>query len=328
MNILVTGGAGYIGSHVVKELVASGHQVVILDNLSKGHRAAVAGQKLVEGDVADADLVAELLSRYEIEGVIHLAADSQVGESVQHPAQYFGNNLGGGIRLLEAMARTGCRYLVFSSTAAVYGEPEEVPITEDHPLRPTNPYGESKLAFERLLPWYEQAYGLRWISLRYFNAAGADEAGEIGEDHNPETHLIPIVLQVALGQREAVVINGTDYPTPDGTCIRDYIHVTDLAAAHTLALDALKKGAPSAVFNLGNGRGFSVRQVIEAAARVVGRSIPVKEGPRRQGDPAVLVASARKIQQELGWRPQYPELETIIATAWRWHSRHPHGYGD
>lgn len=326
MKVLVTGGAGYIGSQVALDLARAGHEPVILDNLSKGHRAAVVQGKFVQGDIGDYTLVTNLLAQEQIEAVIHLAAYSLVGESVKQPAKYFRNNMGNGQTLLDALVATGVKYIVFSSTAAVYGEPEKVPIPEEHPKNPTNPYGFSKLTFEGMLRFYEQAYGLRYISLRYFNAAGADPEAEIGEDHNPESHLIPIVLQTALGIRDHLELYGTDYPTPDGTCIRDYIHVADLSQAHLLALEALAAGKASTIYNLGNGQGYSNRQVIETARRVTGKEIKVVDGPRRPGDPAVLVASSAKIKAELGWSPKYPALDQIIATAWRWHQRHPHGF--
>ncbi|HHV93823.1 MAG TPA: UDP-glucose 4-epimerase GalE [Firmicutes bacterium] len=328
MNILVTGGAGYVGSHVVEELLKTNkHNIVVLDNLQKGHREAVLGGTFIEGDLADADLLNGIFAEYGIEAVVHLAADSLVGESVQHPDKYFRNNVTNGLKLLDAMVTHGAKYMVFSSTAAVYGEPIETPIREDHPQQPTNPYGESKLFFERIMARYDEAYGLKYMSLRYFNAAGASPSGAIGEDHRPETHLIPIILQAALGQRDSVTIFGTDYDTPDGTCIRDYIHVTDLAAAHVLALDALAAGAASNVYNLGNGAGFSVREVIDMVEKVVGRPIKRVEGDRRPGDPAVLVASSQRITAELGWQPKYHDLETIVQTAWDWHRKHPHGFG-
>ncbi|HEY8392172.1 MAG TPA: UDP-glucose 4-epimerase GalE [Capillibacterium sp.] len=326
LKVLVTGGAGYIGSQVALDLARAGHEPVILDNLSKGHRAAVVQGKFVQGDIGDYTLVTNLLAQEQIEAVIHLAAYSLVGESVKQPAKYFRNNMGNGQTLLDALVATGVKYIVFSSTAAVYGEPEKVPIPEEHPKNPTNPYGFSKLTFEGMLRFYEQAYGLRYISLRYFNAAGADPEAEIGEDHNPESHLIPIVLQTALGIRDHLELYGTDYPTPDGTCIRDYIHVADLSQAHLLALEALAAGKASTIYNLGNGQGYSNRQVIETARRVTGKEIKVVDGPRRPGDPAVLVASSAKIKAELGWSPKYPALDQIIATAWRWHQRHPHGF--
>ncbi|MDI6711245.1 MAG: UDP-glucose 4-epimerase GalE [Bacillota bacterium] len=328
MKVLVTGGAGYIGSHVVKELLARGYRTVTLDDLRKGHRAAVAGGAFIEGDCGDAELVARVCREYGVEAAVHLAADSLVGESMADPARYCRNNLAGGIGLLDVLLACGVRRFIFSSTAAVYGEPEEVPITEEHPTRPVNVYGATKFVFEQILEWYDRAYGLRYVSLRYFNAAGADESGEIGEDHRPETHLVPIVLQAALGKRDKVTVFGDDYPTPDGTCVRDYIHVTDLAQAHVLALEALLAGRPSAVYNLGSERGHSVREVIETARRVTGREIPVETGPRRAGDPAVLVAGSARIRRELGWAPRCGDLETIVRTAWAWHARHPEGYGE
>lgn len=331
MRVLITGGAGYIGSHIVLDLCRRGDEPVVLDNLSTGHqeavaRACVSWGRLIRGDVADRPLVERILREEEIEAVIHLAADSLVGESTENPGKYFRNNISGGLALLDAVVAAGVKNFIFSSTAAVYGEPATIPITEDHRLQPANPYGFSKLTFEGMLTAYSQAYGLNFISLRYFNAAGADPERKIGEDHRPETHLIPVLLQTALGLRECFQVYGTDYPTFDGTCIRDYIHVTDLSQAHLLALDALEHGATSAVYNLGNGNGYSNRQVIEAVQKVTGVEIPVEEAPRRPGDPAVLVASSEKIQAELGWRPKFPELEEIIATAWEWHRQYPHGY--
>lgn len=327
MNILVTGGAGYIGSHTVLELINRNHRVVVLDNLSKGHRAALGGVELVQGDTSDIVLLKELFKKHRIEAVVHFAASSLVGESVRQPADYYHNNVVKGLALLDAMAESGVQCIVFSSTAAVYGEPVEVPIPEEHPTVPTNPYGATKLALEGAMGWYGRAYGLRCASLRYFNAAGADPSGEIGEDHDPETHLIPLVLKSAMGLIPHLEIYGTDYPTTDGTCLRDYIHVSDLAAAHALALDALASGTPSAVYNLGNGNGYSVLEVIKTAEEVVGRPIKVKYGPRRPGDPAALVASSRRIMDELGWQPRFADLKTIIETAWRWHSGHPAGFG-
>ncbi len=326
MNVLVTGGAGYIGSVIVEALIARGHGAVVVDNLSKGHRhAVVPPARLLTLDLADRAALGELLTREKIDAVIHMAADSLVGESMQKPEKYFRSNVINSLNLAEAMLEQGVASLVFSSTAAVYGEPETIPITEDAPTMPTNVYGESKLAFERMLGWLGRIHGLRWIALRYFNAAGATE--RLGEDHDPETHLIPIVLQVALGRRERVPLFGTDYPTPDGTCIRDYIHVADLAEAHLLALEALARGeAGGRAYNLGNGTGYSNRQIIEAARRVTGHPIPVEEAPRRPGDPAVLVASSERIQRELGWRPRYPGIDEIVGSAWRWHRRFPDGY--
>ena len=324
--MLVTGGAGYIGSHVVKELTIAGHDVVVYDNLSKGHREAVRGGTFIHGDLADKGLLRETMRAHGVDVVVHLAADTSVAESMSNPAVYYQNNVVNGLTLLDTMLECGVKRIVFSSSAAVYGEPEKVPITEDASKRPTNVYGETKLVFEGILAAYDRAYGLKYISLRYFNAAGADESGEIGEDHNPETQLIPIVLQTALGQRPYLEIYGTDYPTRDGTCIRDYIHVSDLAVAHILAAEALMNGVPSNVYNLGNESGHSVREVVSVAEKVVGHKIPVREAGRRPGDPAVLVASSEKIRRDLGWRPRYANLEDIVASAWKWHSRHPRGY--
>jgi UDP-glucose 4-epimerase len=328
MNILVTGGAGYIGSVIVEALLGRGHRVTVVDSLYKGHRAAVlAPARLYEIDVGDRDALGRVLAEEGVEAVIHMAADSLVGESMEHPAKYFRNNAVNSLLLAEAMLAAGVQRLVFSSTAAVYGEPDRVPITEDFPLNPTNVYGETKLAFERALRWYDQLQGLRWIALRYFNAAGATE--RLGEDHHPETHLIPNVLQVPLGKRDHVDLFGTDYPTKDGTCVRDYIHVTDLAEAHILALDALPGGAlASGAYNLGSGTGYTNREVVEAARTVTGHPIPVVEGPRRPGDPAALVASSERLRRDLHWVPRYPGLEEIVAAAWRWHRAHPDGYAD
>jgi len=326
MNILVTGGAGYIGSHTVRTLVGKKHHVVVLDNLSKGHEAAVRGVQLVRGDIAERLLLKSLFREHNIEAVMHFAANSLVGESVLQPAGYYYNNLVKGLSLLDSMVKSGVRYLVFSSTAAVYGEPRENPIPEEHSAAPTNPYGATKLALEGAMRWYSEAYDLRYVSLRYFNAAGADPAGDIGEDHAPETHLIPLVLQVAMGRLPCLEVFGADYPTPDGTCIRDYIHVNDLADAHILAMEALASGAPSAVYNLGNGSGYSVLAVIRAAEEETGKRIPVQYGARRPGDPAMLVAGSKKIKAELGWQPRFTDLRAIIETAWRWHRNHPQGF--
>lgn len=319
MNILVTGGAGYIGSHVLKSLLKEGHQVVTLDNLQKGYREAVTGGKFIEGDLADRELLDDIMQKNEIEGVIHLAADSLVGESMEKPGKYYLNNFANGINLLEAMVNNDVKNIVFSSTAAVYGEPDEIPIKENNKTEPTSTYGESKLFFEKALKRYDDTYGLKYASLRYFNAAGADPKAEIGEAHDPETHLIPIVLQTALGIRDKIYIFGDDYPTRDGSCIRDYIHVNDLAAAHVLAVEALADGRESSIYNLGNGEGYSVKEVIDTVKEVTGRDFEVEVSERRAGDPAVLIASSDKIKKDLNWQPQYTELEKIISTAWQWH---------
>ncbi|MCR4401227.1 MAG: UDP-glucose 4-epimerase GalE [Firmicutes bacterium] len=326
MRVLVVGGAGYIGSHVVRELVRAGHDVVVYDNLEKGHREAVEGCPLVVGDTGDRDVLREVFASRDFDVVMHFAAHTSVAESMQDPAKYFHNNVAKGLTLLDVMREAGVRRMVFSSSAAVYGDPERVPIEEDADCRPTNVYGETKLMFERVLSAYDRAYGVRYVALRYFNAAGADPSGDIGEDHDPETQLIPLVLMTAMGLRPRLELFGTDYHTPDGTCVRDYVHVCDLATAHVLAAEALADGCESKVYNLGNGKGHTVRQVIETARRVTGLSIPVVEAPRRPGDPAVLVASSERIMRELGWKPRYEDLETIIATAWEWHRRHPRGY--
>lgn len=326
MRVLVTGGAGYIGSVVTEQLIGDGHEVVVYDNLSKGHREAVVeGAALVNASLSDAETLKRTLRERNIEAVVHMAASSLVGESVENPGKYYVNNVVAGLVLLEAMLSSDVKSLVFSSTAAVYGEPETQPIEESAPGNPTNPYGETKLAFEHALKWYDRAYGLRYASLRYFNAAGATV--HCGEDHDPETHIIPITLQAAAGKRSHVEIYGEDYPTPDGTCIRDYIHVVDLARAHIQALEALSQG--SSIYNLGcGGAGYSVRDVIETAQRVTGKEIPSRFGPRRPGDPAILVASSDKIKRELGWQPQYQDLELIVESAWRWMQQHPDGYRD
>ena len=328
MAILMSGGAGYIGSHTVAELLAAGEEAVVVDDLSQGHRAAAAGARLYELDIRESGRVRAVIRDHRVDTVIHFAARTLVGESVQQPLEYYDANVVATQRLLAAAAAEGVRRFVFSSSAAVYGEPERVPIPEDHPARPTNPYGETKLAVERMLRWCDAAYGLKSVSLRYFNAAGAHPERAIGEDHHPESHLIPIILQALLGRRGAVSIFGSDYPTPDGTCVRDYVHVMDLAAAHRLAVEYLRAGGGTAAFNLGNGAGFSVRQVIDAVERVTGGRVPVEAGPRRAGDPAVLVASSGRVREALGWQPQYASLDAVVATAWEWHRAHPDGFGD
>ncbi len=323
MNVFVTGGAGYIGSVCVEELLNAGHPVTVYDNLSEGHRAALDPRAaFVQGDLADGAAVSTALRASGAEAVIHFAAHALVGESMRNPGKYFGNNVASGVRLLEAAVAGGVRKLVFSSTCAVYGVPERVPMDEDLPTRPVNPYGESKLMFEGMLKWYQKIHGLEYVAFRYFNAAGATE--RCGEHHRVETHLIPNVLRVALGQSPHCEIYGTDYPTPDGTCIRDYIHVVDLADAH---IRALRPGVTGA-YNLGNGAGYSVREVIRMCERVSGRAIPAVEQPRRPGDPPRLVAAADRAIRDLGWERRFPQLEAIVASAWRWHERHPQGYAD
>lgn len=327
MAILVLGGAGYIGAHTVDALLAAGRQVVVADNLSTGFHAAVPPEaRFYQLDVRDLAALDALFSAENIEGVIHFAAFSQVGESMSKPLEYYNNNLYGTMVLLQAMQAHNINNIVFSSTAAVYGEPEQTPILETAPTQPTNCYGETKLAMEKMMHWASQASNLRYVALRYFNACGAHPSGQIGEAHNPETHLIPLILQVPNGQRQKLSIFGDDYPTPDGTCIRDYIHVCDLAQAHILALDYLLQGGPSDVFNLGNGIGFSVQQVIDCARKVTGQPIPAEVVPRRPGDPAQLVASSAKAKAVLGWQPEFTQLADIIQTAWQWHRNHPTGY--
>ncbi len=327
MSVLVLGGAGYIGSHTVYALINQGYDVVIADNLETGYRSALhKDAKFYEGDIRNREFVDEVFDNEEIEAVIHFAANSLVGESMSKPLKYYDNNLCGTKVLLESMVAHGVNKIVFSSTAATYGEPKRVPIEETDPTEPANPYGETKLSMEKMFKWTGKAHGLTYVSLRYFNACGAHESGSIGEAHNPETHLIPLILQVPLGKREEVQIYGDDYDTPDGTCIRDYIHVMDLAQAHILAVEYLKKGNESDIFNLGNGTGFSVKEVIEAAREVTGHPIPAKVAPRRAGDPARLIASSEKAKNVLGWKPQYADLKTIISSAWNWHRSHPDGY--
>jgi UDP-glucose-4-epimerase GalE len=325
--VLVTGGAGYIGSHAVKALRQRGAHVVAYDNFSAGHRGATGyASAVIDGDIHDGTRLAEAIREHRVDAVMHFAAWLSVGESVKDPAAYYHNNVVGALAVLRAMVGAGVKHLVFSSTAAVFGNPEETPITEAHPTRPINAYGETKLAIERALPHFERAYGLRSVTLRYFNAAGADPDGELGEDHDPELHVIPRAIDAALG-RDSFQVFGDDYETPDGTCLRDYIHVTDLAAAHVLALDALRGGAASATYNLGNGRPTSVRAVLEAVERVTGKAVPFTMAARRAGDPAILFASSDRMKGELAWRPQYEDIGTIVETAWRWREAHPRGYG-
>jgi len=325
MRVLVTGGAGYIGSVVAEELLQAGHQVVVFDNLSRGHRQAVPrNAELVVGDTADRAGLDQLFLSRAIDAVMHFAALIEAGESMKAPEEFFRNNTSNALTLLEAMLAARVKRFVFSSTAALYGNPKRIPIEEDDPLLPTNAYGESKLLVERMLAWFHQIHGLRYASLRYFNAAGAYRPDK-GEAHQPETHLIPRILQVALGRAEHANIFGTDYPTSDGTCVRDYIHVADLARAHLLALQALENSSPL-IYNLGNGQGFSVRQVVEVARSVTGHPLPVVESQRRAGDPAVLIASSEKIRRDLGWQPRFPDLKSIVESAWQWHRTHPDGY--
>jgi UDP-glucose-4-epimerase GalE len=324
-RVLVTGGAGYIGSHACQALHRAGYAVVVLDNLVAGHRPAVRYGELVEADIADTPAVRRALREHGIGAVMHFAAFLDVGESVRDPARYYRNNVAGALSVLEAMVAESVPHFVFSSTCATYGEPRETPIAETHPQQPINSYGESKLAIERALPHFERAFGLRWTALRYFNAAGADPDGELGEDHSPEIHLIPRAIEAATGGR-ALEVFGNDYPTPDGTCLRDYIHVSDLAQAHVLALEAIVETATSAAYNLGTGRPHSVLEVIDAVRRATGCEVSWTLAPRRAGDPAVLYAAPQKAQASLHWNPRYADLDTIVGTAWRWHRTHPHGH--
>ena len=329
MAILVLGGAGYIGSHTVYELIDAGKEVVIADNLETGHIEAVHPKaKFYQGDIRDRAFVDSVFDNEQIDGVIHFAANSLVGESMTNPLKYYDNNLCGTKVLLESMVAHGIDKIVFSSTAATYGEPERVPILETDRTEPTNCYGETKLSMEKMFKWTDLAHGLRFVSLRYFNACGAHVSGKIGEAHNPESHLIPLILQVPNGKREFISIFGDDYDTKDGTCIRDYIHVTDLAQAHILAMDYLMKGGESNIFNLGNGVGFTVKEVIDTAREVTGHPIPAKTTPRRAGDPAQLIASSEKARSVLGWHPEHADLREIIETAWNWHKNHPNGFAD
>jgi len=325
MKVLVTGGAGYIGSIVVEELIQQGDRVVVLDNLYFGHREAVHPKAVfVEGDLADRAAVRALFDAHGFEAVMHFASHTLVGESMEQPFKYLGENITNGLNLLQEAVAHGARRFILSSSANLFDDPQRMPIDETERIVAGSPYGESKYILERMLHWLDRVYGFRYAALRYFNAAGASPDGARGEDHTPETHLIPRVLQVALGQRDQIVIFGDDYPTRDGTCVRDYIHVIDLAQAHILALKALDKG--SRTYNLGNGQGFTIREVLETARQVTGHPIPAVVGPRRPGDPATLIASSKKIRQELGWEPRFPDLRTIVETAWKWHSTHPHGY--
>ena len=328
MNILVTGGAGYIGSHTVRALIHAGFTPIVVDNFSRGHRNAIPSDvKVIELDIANPKII-NVLRDNNIKGIMHFAAHSQVGESMINPSIYYENNVVGSYRLIESARQAGVQHFVFSSTAAVYGEPEVVPIVETSKLQPTNVYGRTKLMIEDMLHDYSSIYGSTYVALRYFNAAGADESGEIGEDHSPETHLIPLVLETALGKRSHITVFGTDYDTIDGTCIRDYIHVTDLASAHVLAMNYLVGGGESRVFNLGSGNGFSVKDIIDTAKNVTGINIPVEYGERRKGDPSTLIASSDCIKDILGWNPKHSELSQIISDAWRWHRLHPNGYDD
>lgn len=329
MTIAVLGGAGYIGSHTVKRLLATGEDVIVLDNLITGHRRAVDKRaRFYQGDIRDFQFLSSVFSQEKVDGIVHFAAFSVVPESMKNPLKYFDNNTCGMVTLLEAMNQFGIKRIVFSSTAATYGEPKQIPIKETDPQLPTNPYGESKLAMEKIMHWADLADGLKFVALRYFNVAGAMPDGSIGEDHNPETHLIPIILQVAAGKRPSLQIYGNDYPTKDGTNIRDYVHVLDLADAHVLALKYLEAGNSSTAFNLGSATGFSNMEILQAARKVTGEPIPASIGPRRLGDPSTLIASSDKAKELLGWKPQFDNIEKIIETAWKWHENNPEGFGD
>ncbi|MDD5459218.1 MAG: UDP-glucose 4-epimerase GalE [Phycisphaerae bacterium] len=327
MRVLVCGGAGYIGSNMTSLLGRAGHEPIVYDNFSKGHRDAIEGFEVVKGDLSDCDLITTVLKTRRINAVMHFAAFIEVGESVKEPLRYYHNNVCNTWQILCAMDRTGVEKFVFSSTAAVYGMPQRVPISEEVAKSPINPYGETKLAVERMCHWQAEAGKLRYAALRYFNAAGAGDNCRLGEDHRPESHLIPLVMQAAMGKRESIEIRGTDYPTDDGTCVRDYIHIEDLCRAHLLALDRLGDER-ELVYNLGNGKGYSVREVVDTVKKVSGKNFKVVEGPRRAGDPPVLTADASKAVKELGWKPQFGELEKIVATAWKWHNSHPNGYSE
>ncbi|WP_248914234.1 UDP-glucose 4-epimerase GalE [Pseudomonas moorei] len=323
MKFLVVGGAGYIGSHMVKQLLGAGHELVVADNFSTGHRSALTGGSLVELDIADAQALDALFAGHHFDAVFHFASFIQVGESVAEPAKYYQNNLAATLTLLQAMVRAEVKHFIFSSTAAVYGDPLYVPIDEQHPKAAINPYGRSKWMVEQMLEDFDRAYGLKSVCLRYFNAAGADPEGQLGERHEPETHLLPLILQAASGRRPSITVFGRDYDTPDGTCIRDYVHVADLVAAHALAVDYLLEGGASTAFNLGNGQGFSVQQVIDTVRQVTGQDICVSEAPRRAGDPPRLVADPRRAQALLGWQPRFASLEQIVTHAWKWEQKHP-----
>lgn len=326
MSLLVTGGAGYIGSHIVKYFTEKNEDVIVVDNLQSGHRESIHIDNFYKMDIRNKEELDKIFKTHRIEVVIHFAANSLVGESMEKPYEYYYNNVYGMMCLLDAMNKNNVKRIVFSSTAAAYGEPKSIPILEEDESNPTNTYGETKLSMEKMMKWFDKAYGIRYVSLRYFNAAGAHESGTIGEAHNPETHLIPLILQVPLGKREKIYMFGDDYPTKDGTCIRDYVHVIDLASAHYLALEYLRKGNESNIFNLGNGNGYSVKEVIETARKVAGHPIPAEIKERRAGDPAVLIASSEKAKSILGWKPQFDSLEKIIVDAWNWHSNNPNGY--
>lgn len=329
MSTLVLGGAGYIGSHAVYQLIDEGYDTVVVDNLQTGHKGAIHPKaRFYQGDIRDKDFLREVFAKEKVDAVLHFAAYSLVGESMEKPLEYFRNNVYGTQVLLEVMNEFNVKHIVFSSTAATYGEQDQTPITEEMQTNPTNAYGETKLTMEKLMKWCDTAYGMNYVSLRYFNVAGARSTGEIGEDHHPETHLIPVVLQVALGQRESISIFGDDYPTEDGTCIRDYIHVEDLIDAHILALKYLQNGGESNIFNLGSSKGFSVKEIVEAARAVTGHELPANIAPKRVGDPSTLIASSEKAGRILGWRPKRTSIQNIITDAWNWHQAHPNGYGD
>ncbi|MFE8698132.1 UDP-glucose 4-epimerase GalE [Cytobacillus sp. FJAT-53684] len=326
MTILITGGSGYIGSHTVRYFLDHSEDIIVVDNLQSGHRASVDVEHFYQIDLRNKESLDKVFKKHHIEAVIHFAANSLVGESMNKPFEYYHNNVYGMMCLLDVMKVNNVNRIVFSSTAATYGEPKKIPILEENETNPTNTYGETKLAMEKMMKWFDQGYGIKYVSLRYFNASGAHESGKIGEDHDPETHLIPLILQVPLGERDKIYMFGDDYPTEDGTCIRDYIHVMDLASAHYLALEYLRKDNPSDIFNLGNGSGYSVKEVIEVARKVTNHPIPAEVKERRAGDPAVLIASSEKARKVLGWKPQFDLLEKIISDAWNWHKSHPNGY--